>query len=136
MQAKQLDLTFANYCVRTNKTSEISKRKATAKKYLNKRAKRKKEIFSNLVAILLFVALIIGVCIKIYNTEYRYAISSETENYIYVTEKLCEVVNTNENITTVSYNGNEYNFYGNGFKNGEEIICQFTDKMEIIGVIE
>lgn len=139
MQGKTLDLTFVQFCngnVDVNVNTEISKRKAKTRKYLSKKEKRKREIISNLVVILLFAALIIGTCIKIYNTEPRYAIASETENYIYVTEKLCEVVNTSENITTVSYKGNEYDFYGNGFENGEKIICQFTDEMEIIGVIK
>ena len=44
----------------------------------------------------------------------------------------CIVIETTEDIVTVEYNGNLYDFYGDGFKVGNVVMCTFTDNMEII----
>ena len=73
--------------------------------------------------------------VKIANTEPRY-VKADGNCYVYVTEKLCEVTEVTSNYITVSYKGNEYSFHGYDYEVGQEIICQFTDEMEIVGVVE
>ena len=79
---------------------------------------------SGTIAALLFMAA---------QSEPRYAIASERGemHYEYVTERKCEVINVS-NVITVEYKGNLYSFYGNGYKIGDEVICKFTDNMEIV----
>ena len=52
-------------------------------------------------------------------------------HYEYVTERKCTVTDI-QNMITVSYKGDEYAFYGDGFHKGDEVICKFTDDFRII----
>lgn len=70
--------------------------------------------------------------------EHRYAIAGEDNgiHYIYVTERKCVVTEVTDNKVIVSYKGELYSFYGNGYEVGQKITCKFTDDMEIVGVVE
>lgn len=74
-------------------------------------------------------------------SEPRYAIAREQGNgihYTYVTERKCVVTEVTDTQVYVAYKGNEYCFYAyeTELEVGDEIICQFTDAMEIVGVVE
>lgn len=116
--------------------SNLRVRNAKAKRY-SKRCRKvkiqkmvKRCVFAGIaisgtIATLLFMAS---------HSEPRYAIASETGNgihYEYVTERKCTVTDI-QNMITVSYNGNEYAFYGDGFHKGDEVICKFTDDFRIV----
>lgn len=115
--------------------SNLRVRNAKAKRY-SKRCRKmkiqkmvKRYVFAGIaisgtIATLLFMAS---------HSEPRYAIASEhgTMHYEYVTERKCTVTDI-QNMITVSYNGNEYAFYGDGFQKGDEVICKFTDDFRIV----
>lgn len=139
---KELDLTFASIANQNAKLErealatqkEIKERNARARAY--SKSKRK---FKKLVKRILKVAAIVGVLFlvgsKVANAEYRYAVKSENElGYEYVTEVLCEIREVNGEIVTVEYKGNQYDFKVDSYAVGEEVVCKFTDNMEIIGV--
>ena len=68
--------------------------------------------------------------------DYTYAVASENNPgyaYEYVTDRVCTVTEINGNIITVeTRDGNLYEFYGNGYKVGTEIICTFNSADELI----
>lgn len=104
------------------------------------RKERQREIITNIAMAIIIIATIVIVCTNATKTEPRYAIASERQTngnyFVYVTEHICEVTKTTVDMVTVSYKGNEYSFYGCGYEVGEEIVCQFTDNMEVVGVVE
>ena len=138
---------YTNYCEKKRKAKELEERNARAYQYsnfvrINTRTEKAKEIIGNLCLLLGCIA-IIGIFVYIGVTfgtpEERYPIASDNGNglhYEYVTERTCEVVEVEDTLITVSYKGNEYAFYGTNYEVGDEIICQFTDGMEIVGVVE
>ena len=146
---KELDLTFVRL---VNKRNELNRRNAKAQEYIDSVAKRKTtrcklfkkgsittETLITIASLLCVLVLVIGIVAKAMSAEPRYAIAGDDSNgqhYVYVTEKVCEVTEVNTYTVTVEYKGNFYSFYGSGYSVGETIVCQFTDTMEIVGVIE
>lgn len=129
--------------------TEINKRNRKAKAYSERvslrKAKQKRKIKSDLIATLIMLICVIamtsGVLIKAFTEPNSYYKRTETKQpngqyYIYVTERICEVVEINNDLITVEYKGNLYEFYGYGYEVGQKIICQFTNGMEIVGVTE
>lgn len=110
------------------------------KRNAEKRKERRREIASNIAIATISIGLITAFILEALSIEPRYAIASEQQSngnyYTYVTERKCEVVDIVQDYITVSYNGNNYDFFGTGYEVGEKIICQFTDSMEIVGVVE
>lgn len=114
---------------------ELCNRNANATKYLrskSRKRKRTKNAISTIFGILAIAGLLLGSAHKLATEEFRYAIPTET-SYQYVTEKLCEVTEISGNFVTVEHNGNAYSFYGTDFEVGQNVVCQFTDNMEIVG---
>lgn len=129
--------------------TERNKRQRKAMEYIQSIAERKrkrKELVIDIItvtviaiAILIVMSLIIrGITME--NSYYKQTDTKQSDGsyYVYVTEKDCTVIETDieKGIVTVDYKGNAYSFYGDGYIEGEKIICQFTDAMEIVGVIE
>lgn len=116
--------------------SNLRVRNAMAKRYSKRCRKMKihrmvrRFIFAGIaisgtIATLLFMAS---------HSEPRYAIASERGeiHYEYVTERKCDVVDVFGQKVTVSYKGNLYAFYGDGYRVGDELICKFTDDYRIV----
>lgn len=129
-----------------NENYEMSWRNRKATEYsegiANKKSKRKAIIFY-IIAVAIGVLLMGVMVVKAMATENGYYIKTNAKQtdgsyYVYVTEKKCEVieVDTTRELVTVDYKGNAYSFYGDGYTEGEQIICQFTDAMEIMGIVE
>lgn len=157
---KKIDLTPFLWCEEKRELMERNKRaeeySARAELRRAKRKERKAEIcvkVLGVVAGILLGSVLLYVVNKVdlpelnlnlpkftLTHEDRYAIPSETTSkgmhYIYVTERYCTVTEVTQDYITVDYNGNEYSFFGYGYEVGEEIICQFTDNWEIVGVTE
>lgn len=135
---KQLDMTLVSV-VNENAAlaqEEYSYVRENERRDARSKAKRRKRIENIMLCLVLIVMIILGV-FKIINAEPRYAKASESENhYVYVTERVCKVTEITEDYVTVEYDGKEYDFFGYGYEVGEEIICQFTDGWEIVGVCE
>ena len=120
----------------------IMKRNRKAKRYSKKCARERigKRI-EKAIAILgiasFITALSVAGCSAMGNP--RYAIPVNNGNgihYEYVTELECTVTEVTDTLVTVLYNGNLYDFFGYGYEVGEQIIRQFTDNWEIVGVVE
>lgn len=136
---REVDLTFAKFC---NANAELRKRNAKALAYSESVCKRKheynKEAIFNIAMALCVLAIVLIIFVKAFTTERRYAVPYDNGayHYTYVTERICTVTETTNNLITVDYKGNLYSFYGNGYKAGEKIVCQFTDDWQIVGVVE
>lgn len=148
---RKIDLTFVKL---VNKKAELYKRNCRAEEYSANARKRlrkgnrltnffrknAREIISSVLICVVIVMLGYGIVEKVNNTEPRYAIASTRqingEHFIYITERVCEVYEINDDLITVEYQGNLYDFFGDGYEVGETIVCQFTDAMEIVGVVE
>ena len=99
---------------------------------------------TNTICTVIIIILCVCLIVTIYHSKRNVQDSECGKNYttetqtelerVYPTERVCKVVEVNEseNIVTVEYNGQLYDFYGNGFLVGETIVCKFTDKMEIV----
>ena len=147
---KSIDLTFIKML---QEKRELEERNARAAAYSAKierkrarKAERKRRTLEIVRNVTLTGVIIAGVVMlalhglpNLPKPEHRYAIPSESTqglHYIYVTERYCTVTEITADYVTVSYNGNEYSFFGYGYEVGDEIICQFTDGWEIVGVTE
>ena len=125
-----------------NLNYELDKRNRKAKEYSDSVAKRKRDtLITNIILCMIVLITIIAMIHKAYTYEDSYYKRTETKQsdgtyYIYVTEKTCTVTDVDNGVITVEYKGQLYSFYGNGYENGEQIVCQFTDAMEIVGVKE
>jgi hypothetical protein len=143
MKTKTLDLTFARMVCKRN---EIAERNAKATAYsesVQNRRRQSKHFLVNIckgIAVVGVTFVTITACVlAVAKAEPRYAIPSNNTSgfhYTYVTERYCTVTEITGDLITVAYNGNLYDFFGYGYEVGEEIICQFTDSMEIVGVVE
>lgn len=116
-------------------SESVAKRKAKAKKT------RRMEIGFNVGMIVAILLLVGGMFAKALTTENSYykRTSERQPNgnyYVYVTERICEVVEINNDLITVEYKGDLYDFFGDGYTVGDKIVCQFTKGMEIVGVTE
>lgn len=130
--------------------TEINRRNREAQAYIDSHKKRttvrKEDLAIMLCMLAAIVGLVVGIIIKanldepLYITEGYYMETDEKQangNYfVYVTERICEVTEINNDLITVEYNGNFYDFFGYGYEVGEQIVCQFTNGMEIVGVTE
>ena len=129
--------------------TEINRRNRQAQAYIDSKAKRttvRKEDLAIILCILFaLIALVIGIIVKANFNEPMYQegyyISTDVQQpngnyFVYVTERICEVEAINNDLITVEYNGNFYDFFGYGYEEGQTIICQFTNSMEIVGVVE
>ena len=127
----------------------INKRNRAAQAYIDSHKKptvRKGDLAIMLCMLAAIIGLVVGIIIKanlnepLYITEGYYMETDEKQadgNYfVYVTERICEVTEINNDLITVEYNGNLYDFFGYGYEVGEQITCQFTTGMEIVGVVE
>lgn len=85
---------------------------------------------NNNIVLAALISLASGIMLKANHEE------SNAQNYVYVSERICTVTDITEDCITVCYNGNEYAFFGYGYEEGQQIICQFTNDMEIVGVTE
>ena len=143
---REIDLTYVKLC---NERVELYKRNRRAERYSANAQRRiqKRNIkfakFSEQVGLIILICAIITILAYGFikePSEPRYAIASAKQingnHFIYITEKICKVEEIDGDYITVSYKGNEYDFFGDGYEIGEEIICQFTDTMEIVGVVD
>lgn len=130
----------------TERNKQIRAAKAYSEKIKAKAKKCYKEGVAFIIATLFaFLSLVAGIYIKANIDEVPYAEGyyMETDEqqsngtyFVYVTERICEVTEINNDLITVEYNGNLYDFFGYGYEIGEQITCQFTTGMEIVGVVE
>lgn len=115
--------------------SDIKMRNAKARRYSrNCRKRRIEKMLDRLLLSGLALVSVLAIISIVHNAEPRYAIARESGNgmhYEYVTERKCTVTDV-QNVITVSYNGNEYAFYGDGFQEGDKVICKFTDDYRIV----
>jgi hypothetical protein len=95
-----------------------------------KRERRKEVVIGGIVAVICITIMILATKSLIGYADKTYANTSDT------TTEACVVTSVTEDLVTVSYDGNYYSFYGNGYEVGEMIICQFTSEMEIIDILE
>ena len=143
-----------NYTIKKQKEDEIRdigikaaedyeeklKRERIAKAKL--KAKIKEYIILGIMYLLLIGAIVFKVSDMTSNAneteKTNYEVTNEEPSRVYAIGKLCEVVeiNESENIVTVECNENLYDFYGNGYFVGQTILCKFTEKMELVDVIE
>jgi hypothetical protein len=130
-QAKEIKLEFVRMCQRKNAEMEYLSRE---------RKERQRNTISTVLLIVICVFMIVAIYHSNANVQdneggrnYTTEIQTEPER-VYPTEIVCKVVEVNEseNIVTVEYNGQRYDFYGNDFLVGETIVCKFTDNMEIV----
>lgn len=145
MKTKTLDLTFARMVCKRN---EISERNAKATAYsesVQNRRRQDKHFLANIckgIAVVGVVSVTMITCVVAFaKSEPRYAIANNNGNgihYTYVTERECVVTEVTDTQVYVAYKGNEYSFYAykTELEVGDEIVCQFTDAMEIVGVVE
>lgn len=145
MKTKTLDLTFARMVCKRN---EIAERNAKATAYSESVQNRRRQSKHFLVNICKGIAVVSIVCVTMITcvvafakSEPRYAIANNNGNgihYQYVTERECVVTEVTDTQVYVSYKGNEYSFYAyeTELEVNDEIICQFTDNWEIVGVVE
>ena len=124
------------------KALEIRNRKA--ERYSAK-VERKRNIKLNIckgIAVVCVSVVTFTTCMVAFaKSESRYAISRDQGNgihYTYVTERECVVTKVTDAQVYVAYKGNEYSFYAyeTELEVNDEIVCQFTDAMEIVGVVE
>jgi hypothetical protein len=123
--------------------AELAERNEKAERYSKSVQSRHRNFLAKIckgVALIVSAVAVSAVCIVASGkTEPRYAIPSEQANgfhYVYITERICTVTEITGDYVTVEYNGNLYDFFGYGYSIGETITCQFTDGMEIVGVVE
>lgn len=148
MKRTEIDMSFANLA---NEETEIrakakEEKQKIAKEQKPKKAKEKRTKFETVVISLMLgtiVALSAGVVVKAVTDENSYYMRTETQQpngtyYTLVTEKDCVVTEIVGDYITVYYKGDGqyYEFLGDGYYEGQEIICQFTTGMEIVGVKE
>jgi hypothetical protein len=108
------------------------------------KAKKRSKVADTVITfamLLCIIGLVAGIVVKATTTEHGYYKKTETMQsngnyFVYVTERICEVEEINNDLVTVEYKGKLYDFFGYGYEVGEEIICQFTNNWEIIGVTE
>lgn len=119
-------------------------RNAKAERYSAK-IERKRNIKLNIckgIAVVGVVSVTMITCVVAFaKSDPRYAIANNNGNgihYQYVTERECVVTEVTDTKVYVAYKGNEYSFYAykTELEVNDEIICQFTDAMEIVGVVE
>ena len=132
-QAKEIKLEFVRMCQKRNAEME----------YIAECRERKEKRQDTIMGFLI-IALFVFMMVAIYHSNANvqdnesgrnYTTETQTEHKrICPTERVCKVVEVNEseNIVTVEYNGQLYDFYGNGFLVGETIVCKFMDNMEIV----
>ena len=106
--------------------------------YTNRRKAKRKEFLKDLVAMVLFVIIMGGVTVGLlkHNTskdEYYYT-SNGKGSYVQLVDRPCIVTEVDGvRVTVETINGGElYDFYGDGYKVGAEIICTFTMTDELI----
>lgn len=126
-KAKNLDLTLVRLCQEKSKMKkdrearreELKLRNAKAIEYSRRKFREKVD---KIIYGILTLAILVGITVKL-------ASPMETD---------CEVIKTTQNKVFVEYEDDVYSFYGdgNGFEVGEEITCKFSNKMELIGVVE
>lgn len=141
-----LDMTYVEIVQENAETNkQIKKARAYSEKIKAKAKKCYKEGVAFIIATLFaFLSLVAGIHIKANLDEpYVEGYYMETDTpqangnyFVYVTERICEVTEIENDLITVEYNGNLYDFLGYGYEVGEDIVCQFTNEMEIVGVVE
>lgn len=123
----RLDLTMLQY---VNRNYEVKKAQRIA------RETKRKNIISGVVCITTLVALFILLLYSKANADYTYAVASNNNSgyaYEYVTDRVCTVTEISGDIITVeTRNGNQYEFYGNGYEINETIVCTFNSADELI----
>lgn len=105
---------------------ELAIRNQRAQAYSNKckskkiaKANRKQKIKDNIILGILYIVLITAIVMK---------------SGLIGSFKECEIIGINGNTVTVEYNGQLYDFYGNGYSVGETITCKFTNNMKLVEV--
>lgn len=130
--------------------SEKARRNRIAKEYLQEVTERKAEAKAekkrNIIAIAAFLCVLILTIILFAKafTEQGYYKKTETMQpdgnyFVWVTEIECEVTEIENDLITVSYKGNAYDFFVSDpetYEIGQKIVCQFTNDMEIVGITE
>lgn len=130
--------------------SEKARRNRIAKEYLQevteRKTKAKAERKSNIIAITAFLCVFILTIIlfaKAFSGQGYYkrteTMQSDGTYYVYVTERICKVTEVENDLITVSYKGNTYDFFVSDpetYEIGQKIVCQFTNDMEIVGITE
>ena len=114
------------------------------------RREKRQEIVATILGILVFVAifLLMGIVgdfefeeakaevkptTKVTTEKVTTEPTTETTTEVKTFKAECLITDVVDDLVTVEYNGNLYNFYGNGFAKGTIAICTFTKgKMEII----
>ena len=142
-----------DFCKSIAERRNLAIRQQVAQEYVHKckrkriaKAKRKERIKEKIVLYILYLILIGAIFVKISDItsnaneteKTNYEVTNEEPSRVYAIGKLCEVVeiNESENIVTVECNGEKYDFYGDGYFVGQTILCKFTEKMELVDVIE
>ena len=96
-----------------------------------KRARRKEVIKELVISTICIIGLVLFLNAFIDYANESYA--GTTEN---TSTEVCTVTEINEDLVTVHHKGSFYSFYGNGYKVGDSIVCQFTSEMEIVNVLK
>jgi hypothetical protein len=113
----------------------VAERKVKAKKHT-------RETVMCIAILVCFLAIVIGVLIKAFTAPNAYYKKTETMQpdgnyFVWVTERICEVEKIDNDLVTVEYKGNLYDFFVSDpetYEIGQKIVCQFTNDMEIVGV--
>ena len=142
MSKKSIDLTFVRL---TNAHSALVKRNQKAKAYseeCKRKRKRRNDLYDCVVlgAVLLFSIVTFLVCDAGQkanaqnNTTEVVEIETETElvryKQIETRTEMCLVTNVVNDVVTITDKGEEYQFYGTGFKVGHELTCLFEYDFE------
>jgi hypothetical protein len=119
-------------------SDNLAKEKANRKHRINITV----ETATNIVLVVAIIAMVVAIIAKaLSGTEngfYKRTTEMQPDGnyFVYVTERICEVEEINNDLVTVEYKGKLYDFFGYGYEVGEQIICQFTNDWEIVGVSE
>ena len=137
-----------------NKRNELNRRNEKAQEYIDSVAQCKTtrcklfkkgsvttETLITIASLLCVLVLTVAIFAKAMSAERRYAIAGDDGNgnhFIYVTEIPCEVYEVSSNLVTVEYKGNLYSFYAYNteLEVGDEVVCRFTDNMEIYDTVD
>ena len=138
-------LKLEHICAINEKAEDAKVRKEIEARKVLRKERHKKHTRETITAIAVSVCLlvvVIGVFIKALtapNAYYKRTTEMQPDGnyFVWVTERICEIEEIEDDLITVEYKGNLYDFFvcdSDTYEVGEKIVCQFTNDWEIVGI--